>query len=97
MKSFVNSLLDRIVVSGHNITFMKKKLHPYFIFLDSSIILSILFSAEGLRPSQLIGLNLQIQSQHLQWSDVPDKPGYSHLRLHHHLMHNMRPSLLYHS
>jgi len=44
MKSSINAFLDKIVVSGHNITFLKKKLHPYFLFLDLSIVLSILFS-----------------------------------------------------
>lgn len=44
MKSSLNSLMDNIVVSAHNIKFMEKRLHPYFLFLDLSIIMSILFS-----------------------------------------------------
>lgn len=44
MISSLNSLLDQIVVSGHNIKFMKRRIHPYFLFLDLSIVLSVLFS-----------------------------------------------------
>jgi len=44
MRTTLNALFDRVVIKGNNIKLFNRRLHPYFLFLDSSIILSVLFS-----------------------------------------------------
>ncbi len=40
----MNTFLDSIVVYSHSFTFQGKKVHPYFLFADDSLIISIVFS-----------------------------------------------------
>jgi hypothetical protein len=40
----MNRSLDSIVDYSHSFTFRGKKVHPYFLFADVSLIISIVFS-----------------------------------------------------